>query len=85
MLFSQIKNFNIRFKSLAYAGDPRYAPATNGEGNALKDPPKTTTAFVELDNLIDEFKSKIPARFKNPIVDGKLDHYLYSAWNLVHL
>ncbi|KAI0094085.1 hypothetical protein BDY19DRAFT_1053457 [Irpex rosettiformis] len=85
MLFSKVKNFNIRFKSLAYAGDPSYALTAVGNDNPPKAPPKTTAAFISLDNLIAEFKTRFPPRFRNPVIDGKLNHYLYSACNLLHI
>ena len=80
-----MKNFNIRFKSLAYAGDPGHTPVPVDGCGPYTDPAKTTLAFIELDDLVADFKNKFPSRYRNPLVEGKLDHYLNSAWNLLHM
>ena len=87
MLISRVKNFNLRFKALAYAGDPSVIPPT---GTNLRDGlenfyPKDTPAFRELDELVSSFKASFPLHMKNPMTDDKLDGYLYSAWNMAHL
>ncbi|KAI0345199.1 hypothetical protein BDW22DRAFT_1482423 [Trametopsis cervina] len=87
MLFSKVKNFNIRFKSLAYSGDASVTPMLdiNNNDGLLKYSPRTTPLFLELDNLVLTFKNKFPAHLKNPVVNGKVDYYLYSAWNILHI
>lgn len=87
LLISRIKTFNVRYKSLAFAGDPSVVPITdsNTDTGNFKASPRTSPMFLELDNLILSFKNKFPAHLKNPCADGKVDYYLYSAWNVLHL
>lgn len=87
LLLSKIKSFNLRYKALAFAGDPAVAPILDPavDMGPFKNSPRTTTMFLELDNLLLTFKNKFPTNLKNPITDGKLDYYLYSAWNILHL
>jgi hypothetical protein len=89
MLFSKVKNFNIRFKSLAYAGEPSVTPVANTsltyDDSNTKFSPKAAPVFSEIDNLVMNFKSGFPPSLRNPINDGKIDQYLYSAWNLLYL
>lgn len=87
LLFSRIKHFNLRFKALAFAGDPSVVPIseTNGERGTFTGSPRTSPLFLELDNLILTFKNRFPTHMKTPFADGNIDHYLYSAWNILHL
>ncbi|KAF7791287.1 hypothetical protein EIP86_002301 [Pleurotus ostreatoroseus] len=87
MLISRVKNFNLRFKSLAYQGDPSVlppvtSPLTNGLENFN---PKETRAFRDIDELLNSFKSSFPSEMKSPMTDDKLDPYLYSTLNMVNL
>ncbi len=89
ILISRVKNFNLRFKSLAYTGDPSVIPpnmkSIDASGGLENFNPKDTPGFRELDLLITSFKASFPPHMKNPMKDDKLDAYLYSAWNIVHL
>ncbi|KAI0702317.1 hypothetical protein BC835DRAFT_108286 [Cytidiella melzeri] len=68
LLFSKVKNFNIRFKSLAFAGDASVTPPVEPTGQ---------DSYSQ--------QNQFPVQFRNPIAAGKIDHYLYSSWNLVHI
>lgn len=87
LLISRVKNFNLRFKSLAYAGDPSVMPPMSKPlvGGLEDFHPKETPAFRELDELLSSFKVSFPPDMKSPMIDGKLDSYLYSSWNMIHL
>ncbi|KAJ3541142.1 hypothetical protein NM688_g6125 [Phlebia brevispora] len=87
ILISRVKNFNLRFKSLAYTGDPSVIPPTTNplSGGLENFYPKDTPAFRELDELVSSFKASFPPDMKSPMTDDKLDPYLYSAWNMAHL
>ena len=87
MLISRVKNFNLRFKALAYAGDPTVLPPDGAKlsGGLETFYPKDTPAFRELDELVSSFKASFPARMKQPVVEGKLDHYLYCSLNMANL
>ena len=86
ILISKVKNFNLRFKALAYAGDPSVIPpSATLNGNLENFYPKDTPAFRELDELLSSFKASFPPSMKNPMVHQKLDAYLYAAWNMTHL
>ena len=86
MLISRVKNFNLRFKALAYSGDPSVAPPAGLTNTNMEDfHPKETPAFRELDELVSTFKAGFPPHMKDPMVDGKLDGYLYTALNMSNL
>lgn len=87
LLMSRVKNFNTRYKALAFAGDPSVVPVIDGnsESGNFRTSPRTSPMFLELDNLILTFKNKFPAHLKTPFADDKIDFYLYSAWNILHL
>ncbi|PSR81917.1 hypothetical protein PHLCEN_2v6212 [Hermanssonia centrifuga] len=89
ILISRVKNFNLRFKSLAYTGDPSVISpnmkSLDASGGLENFNPKDTPGFRDLDQLVTSFKASFPPHMKNPMKDDKLDAYLYSAWNVVHL
>ena len=87
ILISRVKNFNLRFKGLAYAGDPTVVPpeGLRLSGNLENFYPRDTPAFKELDELVSSFKASFPSHLKEPTIDGKLDGYLYSALNMANL
>lgn len=74
-LLSKVKNFNLRFRSRHYAGDPTCGVETFGE---IIDP-RSTQAFKDLDNLVLAFRSSFPVRFKNPVNGSVVDPHLYCA------
>ena len=88
LLISKVKNFNLRFKALAYSGDPTVIPptaATLAPGSLDNYYPKDTPAFKELDELVSSFKASFPQNMKDPVVDGKVDCYLYATLNMANL
>ena len=87
LLISKVKNFNLRFKALAYSGDPTVIPPTAADlsGGLENFYPKDTPAFKELDELVSSFKASFPPHMKEPVVDGKLDCYLYTTLNMANL
>lgn len=74
-LLSRAKNFNLRFRSRHYAGDPACGTDTFGE---IVDP-RSTQAFKDLDSLVLAFRSSFPLNLKNPIIDSVVDPHLYCA------
>jgi len=75
-LISRVKNFNLRFRSRHYAGDP-----TCGVEPSFSEPvdPRTTQAFKDIENIVLSFRPSFPAHLKNPINGNVVDPHLYCA------
>ncbi|CCL98861.1 uncharacterized protein FIBRA_00868 [Fibroporia radiculosa] len=78
MLLSRVKSFNARFRAKLYAGDPSMATYNESDTFKPKDM-RTSPAFQELTTLIGKFKDSFPAHLRNPVENGLVDSYLFSA------
>lgn len=76
MLISRVKDFNLRFRSKHYSGDPTCVVDARASDTI---DPRATQAFKELDNVILSFRSSFPAHLKNPLNGNVLDPHLYCA------
>ncbi|KAI0931896.1 hypothetical protein AcW1_000826 [Taiwanofungus camphoratus] len=87
MLLSRVKNFNLRFRSKYYAGDPSIVTQYNTtKGVDCLDPgdARQTPAFIELDELVTSFKSSFPPHLRNPIKDNAVNPHLFAACTASH-
>ncbi|KAI0321371.1 hypothetical protein OF83DRAFT_1100041 [Amylostereum chailletii] len=96
ILLSKVKAFNLRFRSMVFAGDPSvtYLPSyrdmwegsnTVGDEAAICTDPRRTAAFIGLDRIASSFRQSFPSHLKNPIPDGVVDSHLYTASLIPHL
>ncbi|EPQ56676.1 hypothetical protein GLOTRDRAFT_40182, partial [Gloeophyllum trabeum ATCC 11539] len=85
MLLSRVKNFNLRFRTRQFSGDPATMP-TKPSDPRHPDDPRTTAAFMEIDDFISSFRASFPRHLNNPIDgDGTVDWHLYTACLVPHV
>lgn len=88
---SRVKNFNLRFRSRFYAGDPTVTSfvlfPTPCEPSLSTDPvdPRCTPAFRELDDLVAAFRGSFPSNLKDPIINNVVDSHLYTTCLVPHV
>jgi hypothetical protein len=83
ILISQVKAFNLRFRSKHFAGDPTVANIYNAH-DGFQTPensvdPRGSAAFIELDHIVTSFRASFPAHLRDPISDNVVDNHLYTA------
>lgn len=87
MLLSFIKNFNHRYKIKSNLGDTRFLPVRNFATHGYGDQPdiRSSSAFLELDQLLVSFRSSFPSNLKDPFRNGLVDTHLYTTFLTAHV
>lgn len=82
ILLSKVKNFNLRFRSRFFTGDPNVIfPVPPDVASETVDP-RDSPAFRNLDQTLAVFKSSFPPHLRNPTRD-KIDPHLFAATNAI--
>lgn len=81
---SQVKNFNLRFRSKNFAGDsdmiPPSGPSSEEQSAATQYiDPRETPGFIKIDNLVSSFIPSFPRGMKSAAQDGVVDIHLLLA------
>ncbi|TFK52054.1 hypothetical protein OE88DRAFT_1807933 [Heliocybe sulcata] len=86
MLLSKVKNFNLRFRTRQFSGDPATMPiASEPEDPHHPNDPRATPAFMELDGSITSFRQSLPRHLSHPVGgDNGVDWYLYTVCLVPH-
>jgi len=86
ILLSQVKAFNLRFRSKHFSGDPTVASIYEGPLSPDEPvDPRESAAFVELDHIASSFHASFPSHLRNPINDNIVDNHLYTTCLIPHL
>lgn len=88
IILSKVKVFNLRYRARYFAKDLDYTPTTNlPEGLSSSDvmDPRSTPAFIEVDNLVSNFRSSFPPDLRNPINGNVVDVHLFTACTIPHM
>ncbi|KAF9473114.1 hypothetical protein BDN70DRAFT_886156 [Pholiota conissans] len=89
ILISQVKAFNLRFRSKHFAGDPAVASVYSvNDGYQTSEnsvDPRGSAAFIELDHIVSSFRGCFPSHLRNPINDNVVDNHLYTACLMPHV
>lgn len=88
LLLSKVKNFNIRYRARYFAKDLDYtptaaAPARLPDSDVLD--PRSTAAFMEVENLVRNFRTSFPPDMRNPISGNLVDVHLFTACTIPHV
>ncbi|KAJ8521445.1 hypothetical protein ONZ45_g1856 [Pleurotus djamor] len=85
ILISQVKTFNMRFRSRHLAGDVSvtspYADSSDSSGHI---DPRGSPAFVALDDTVSAFPTSFPPHLRSPVTDNIVDPTLYTASLMPH-
>lgn len=88
---SRVKCFNLRFRALNFAGDPKFVvPGMGADRSAQYIDPRATEGFKEVDTLVNSFVDSFPRHLKDPIAGGVVDPHLLLAclapnvYDLIH-
>jgi hypothetical protein len=88
IILSRVKNFNLRYRARYFAKDLDYIPTTNAPGqfpgSDVLDP-RSTPAFIEVDNLVSSFRSSFPPEIRNPINGNVVDVHLFTACTIPYM
>ena len=88
VLLSKVKNFNIRYRARYFAKDPDYIPTIAAParlpGSDVLDP-RSTPAFMEVENLVSNFRGSFPPDMRNPISGNVVDVHLFTACTIPHV
>ena len=88
VLLSKVKNFNIRYRARYFAKDLDYTPTVAAParlpGSDVLDP-RSTPAFIEVENLVNNFRGSFPPDMRNPISGGVVDVHLFTACTIPHV
>ncbi|KAF5313234.1 hypothetical protein D9619_003267 [Psilocybe cf. subviscida] len=87
ILISQVKAFNLRYRSKHFAGDPTVINVYDDvslQSDSSVDP-RGSAAFIELDHLVSSFRASFPGHLRNPINDNVVDNHLYTACLMPHV
>jgi len=88
VILSKVKNFNLRYRARYFAKDLDYTPTipapTRLPSLELLDP-RSTPAFIEVDNLVRSFRSSFPPDLRNPINGNVVDVHLFTACTIPHM
>ncbi|KAL5535512.1 hypothetical protein ACEPAF_3606 [Sanghuangporus sanghuang] len=84
ILMSRVKNFNLRFRSKHFAGDPDMIPpagSSNEEQSATAQyiDPRDTPGFIKIDHLVSAFIPSFPKGLRSATRDGVVDIHLLLA------
>ncbi|RDB28416.1 hypothetical protein Hypma_015426 [Hypsizygus marmoreus] len=86
IMLSQVKSFNLRFRTRHFAGD---ASVTSHSGDTLNSSepidPRGSPAFIELDHIVSSFRASFPVHLRNPIADNIVDNHLYTTFLMPHV
>lgn len=86
MLLSRVKVFLGRFKGRFYAGDSNmFTPAALHCASLEDLDCRDSPAFSEVDQLLSSFYASFPSHLRNPVHDGLVDCYLYTACSATQL
>ncbi|KAF8912757.1 hypothetical protein CPB84DRAFT_1670239 [Gymnopilus junonius] len=87
ILISQVKAFNLRFRSKHFAGDPSVATVYSDDPLSSDEPvdPRGSAAFIELDHIVSSFRASFPSHLRNPINDNVVDNHLYTTCLIPHV
>ncbi|KAL5495275.1 hypothetical protein ACEPAI_738 [Sanghuangporus weigelae] len=85
ILMSRVKNFNLRFRSKHFAGDPDMIPpagTSNKEQSATAQyiDPRDTPGFIKTDHLVSAFIPSFPKGLRSATRDGVVDIHLLLAF-----
>jgi len=88
IILSRVKNFNLRYRARYFAKDLNYVPTINAPvrlpSSEVMDP-RSTPAFIEVDNLVSTFRSSFPPDLRNPINGNVVDVHLFTACTIPHM
>jgi len=88
IILSKVKNFNLRYRARYFAKDLDYTPTANAPARLpsleVLDP-RSTPAFIEVDNLVNSFRSSFPVDLRNPINGNVVDVHLFTACTIPHM
>jgi hypothetical protein len=78
---ARVKSFNSRFRARHFAGDTAVQASPLSEKILPSEPidPRSSQAFVELDNIASSFRASFPTHLRNPIANNVVDNHLYTA------
>jgi hypothetical protein len=88
IILSRVKNFNLRYRARYFAKDLDYTPTASAPiGCRISDvlDPRSTAAFIEVDNLVSSFRSSFPPDMRNPINGNVVDVHLFTACTIPHM
>ncbi|KAF9650040.1 hypothetical protein BDM02DRAFT_1526203 [Thelephora ganbajun] len=88
IILSRVKNFNLRYRARYFAKDLDYVPTASVpmrlQNSEVLDP-RSTPAFMEVDNLVSSFRSSFPPDLRNPISGNVVDVHLFTACTIPHI
>ncbi|KLO14473.1 hypothetical protein SCHPADRAFT_920667 [Schizopora paradoxa] len=80
IVMSRVKCFNLRFRALNFAGDPKFTvPGMGADRSAQYIDPRATEGFKEVDCLVNSFVDSFPRHLKDPVQGGVVDPHLLLA------
>lgn len=88
IILSRVKNFNLRYRARRFAKDLDYIPTANAPvrlPNSDMLDPRSTPAFIEVENLVSNFRSSFPPDLRNPINGNVVDVHLFTACTIPHM
>ncbi|KAF8168005.1 hypothetical protein B0H34DRAFT_683893 [Crassisporium funariophilum] len=87
IMLSQVKAFNMRFRSKHFAGDASVTTLYPDTLQSANDPvdPRGSAAFIELDHVVSSFQASFPRHLRNPIMDNVVDNHLYTTCLMPHI
>lgn len=88
IMLSRVKNFNLRYRARCFAKDSDFIPTAKVPvrlpTSEVLDP-RSTPAFIEVDNLVSSFRSSFPPELRNPINGNVVDVHLFTACTIPHV
>ena len=84
---ARVKSFNSRFRARHFAGDAAVQASPLSDNFQLSEPidPRSSQAFVELDNIASSFRASFPSHLRNPTANNVVDNHLYTACLMPHV
>lgn len=82
-----MKTFNLRFRWRLYnaADSSIMSPQNAAFDPAYFEDARASPEFVQLDQIVVNFRASFPPRLRSPVENDALDPYLYTACTAAHL
>lgn len=88
IILSKVKNFNLRYRARTFAKDLDYTPTAKALAqlpSAEAMDPRSCPAFIEIDELVGNFRNSFPPDLRNPINGNVVDVHLFTACTIPHM
>lgn len=88
IILSKVKNFNLRYRARYFAKDLDYTPIKKAPTQLPSEEtmdPRSCPAFIEIDDLVNDFRNSFPPDLRHPINGNVVDVHLFTACTIPYM